>query len=71
QRLKEGSQPVENLLAHNPFADNPPQYIRARIQNYEFTDFSVWRKTGDFWETGPSQVYFSPASVGRNNTFER
>jgi hypothetical protein len=57
QRLKEGSQPVENLLAHNPFVDNPPKYIRARIQNYEFTDFSVWRKTSRFWQAGESRIY--------------
>jgi hypothetical protein len=57
QRLKEGSQPVENLLAHNPFADSSPTYVRARIQNYEFTDFSVWRKTGRFWRAGESRIY--------------
>ena len=62
QRLKEGSQPVENLLAHNPFADNPPQYIRARIQNYEFTDFETWRETGDWWEVGKPRVYMSEPS---------
>jgi predicted DCC family thiol-disulfide oxidoreductase YuxK len=61
-KLLEGGDAVEGLLAENPFGDNPPQYIRARIRNYEFTDFSAWRKTGDIWQAGNSRIYLPAVS---------
>ena len=61
-KLLEGSDAVEELLAENPFGDNPPQYIRARIQDYEFTDFSVWRETGDVWQVDNSRIYLPAVS---------
>jgi hypothetical protein len=64
-KLLEGSDVVEGLLAENPFGDNPPQYIRARIQDYEFTDFSVWRETGDVWQVNDSEIYLPAVSGNR------
>jgi len=64
-KLLEGSDAVEGLLAENPFGDNPPQYIRARIQDYEFTDFSVWRETGDVWQVNDSEIYLPAVSGNR------
>lgn len=46
-RLLEGSPPVERLLAHNPFPDAPPRFIRATVYDYHFTDFSD--PSGDWW----------------------
>jgi len=64
-KLLQGSEAVEDLLAENPFTDQPPNYIRARIQDYEFIDFSTWRKTGSFWQVGESQVYLPTVSSGQ------
>ena len=37
-RLLEGSRDVTALLAHNPFPDKPPNYIRAMFYRYRFTN---------------------------------
>jgi len=36
RRLLEGSRPVIGLLRNNPFPDQPPKYIRAKLYRYEF-----------------------------------
>jgi predicted DCC family thiol-disulfide oxidoreductase YuxK len=48
-RLLEGSPAVTGLLAKNPFAGNPPRYIRAVLYDYRFTDASERRRTGAWW----------------------
>jgi len=48
-RLLDGSPDVLALLASNPFADRPPQYIRAVLYRYHFTDFATRRRTGAWW----------------------
>src|SRR5438045_5294 len=35
-RLLQGSQDVNRLLAHNPFPDKPPSYVRAMFYRYRF-----------------------------------
>lgn len=49
KRLLEGAKPVLQLLASNPFPDKPPQYVRAVVYEYRFTDFSGWREEGSWW----------------------
>jgi hypothetical protein len=47
QRLLEGSPAVLGLLAHNPFPDRPPRYLRARLDLYHFTGRGAeawWRR---------------------------
>jgi hypothetical protein len=51
RRLLEGSKPVIDLLAVNPFADKPPAFIRVMKYQYRFTDratrqrdHAVWRR---------------------------
>ena len=48
-RLLEGSKPVLDLLADNPFPDQPPRYVRFIYYRYEFTDPSTKRRTGHWW----------------------
>ena len=36
-RLLQGSHDVNRLLAHNPFPDKPPRYVRAMFYRYRFT----------------------------------
>lgn len=47
-RLLEGSKPVLELLATNPFPEKPPRFVRATVYYYRFTDPSSerawWRR---------------------------
>lgn len=63
-RLLENSSAVTKLLEYNPFiTDNPPRYIRARVENYEFTNFRELINSGRWWQVGKSRPYMSAVSV--------
>lgn len=62
-RLLEGSAPVLALLAHNPFPNGPPTYIRALIYDYRFTDFATRSSSGNWWQRQQKGVYFPAASL--------
>lgn len=49
-RLLQESPPVLALLQHNPFPGAPPKYIRLSVYRYRFTDRSVLRLEGRWWE---------------------
>jgi lipase maturation factor 1 len=65
QRLLEGSAPVLDLLAYNPFSEKPPKFVRAIVYDYRFTNFAERRKTGDWWKREPKGTYFPAISLGR------
>lgn len=48
-RLAEGRPDVLALLASNPFPDQPPRQLRARIFEYQFTDRKTRAETGAWW----------------------
>jgi lipase maturation factor 1 len=48
-RLLQGSPAVLRLLAHNPFADHPPRYVRSVLYRYHFSDRATRRLRGDWW----------------------
>ena len=56
-RLLQGSEPVIQLLASNPFPEQPPRFIRARSVDYQFTSFSEREKTGNWWKEGREKEY--------------
>lgn len=62
-RLMQGSPPVLDLLARNPFPAAPPRYVRALIYDYHFTDFSERRATGDWWRRELRGLYFPPSAL--------
>jgi predicted DCC family thiol-disulfide oxidoreductase YuxK len=62
-RLLQGSRPVLDLLAENPFADHPPRYVRAVVYDYRFTNFDERRKTGNWWKREMKGLYFPPVSL--------
>jgi len=64
-RLLNGSPEVENLLESKPFADHAPTYIRARLEDYRFTDFSQMQKTGAWWKSSDDGMFFPPARLKR------
>lgn len=49
QRLLENSPAVTALLAHNPFADQAPRYLRVLVHRYRFTDRDERRASGRVW----------------------
>jgi hypothetical protein len=63
QRLLEGSPPVLELLATNPFGDVPPRYVRAIVYDYHFSTPAV-RATEDVWWTRTDPKLYAPV-VGR------
>jgi len=62
-RLLQGSHDVNGLLAHNPFPDTPPRYIRAMFYRYQFTTTSERRETGTWWKRQELREYLPTVSV--------
>jgi predicted DCC family thiol-disulfide oxidoreductase YuxK len=61
-RLLEGSQDVTGLLAHNPFPDKPPNYIRAMFYRYRFTNSEERPQTGAWWKRQELREYLPTIS---------
>jgi hypothetical protein len=49
-KLFHGDKAVKGLLVHDPFPDEPPRFLRARLMRYEFTTFAERRASGDWWK---------------------
>jgi predicted DCC family thiol-disulfide oxidoreductase YuxK len=62
-RLLQGSQDVNRLLAHNPFPDKPPSYVRAMFYRYRFTTMIELRQTGAWWKRQELREYLPTISV--------
>ena len=60
EKLLEGSPPVLRLIDHNPFLDQPPDYIRLVYYQYRFSDWEHRAATGQWWQrslVGRSQAF--------------
>jgi hypothetical protein len=62
-RLLQGSHDVSRLLAHDPFPDRPPRYIRAMFYRYRFTSASELRQTGAWWKRQELREYLPTVSL--------
>ncbi|GGC90949.1 membrane protein [Tersicoccus solisilvae] len=62
-RLLAGDRATLKLLRHNPFPDEPPRYVRARLFRYRFTTRAERRATGDWWVREPQSTFLPPASL--------
>ncbi len=62
-RLLEGSRDVSRLLAHNPFPDQPPRYIRASFYRYRFTTVEEHRQSGAWWTRQELGEYLPTVSL--------
>jgi hypothetical protein len=60
ERLREGEPSVRALLAHDPFGDAPPAYLRAELFDYRFTTLAEHRATGAWWSRRPLGPYCAP-----------
>lgn len=65
ERLLQGTPAVVGLLAHNPFPDTPPRYIRALVYRYHFTDLATRRTTGAWWQRERQGLYMPVMSLHR------
>ena len=63
QRLLEGSPPVVQLLADDPFKGSPPRYIHAVLYDYDFTTFSELLSTGHWWKRTRSGIFMPTVSL--------
>jgi predicted DCC family thiol-disulfide oxidoreductase YuxK len=54
---------VIRLLAHNPFSENPPRYLRATLYDYHFTSWAEHLATGAWWKREKQGEYFPPVSL--------
>jgi predicted DCC family thiol-disulfide oxidoreductase YuxK len=62
-RLLMGSQPVLDLFAYNPFPDEPPKYVRAKLYQYHFSDWDTRRETGAWWTRTYAGEFFPAAGL--------
>jgi predicted DCC family thiol-disulfide oxidoreductase YuxK len=62
-RLLQGSRDVSRLLAHNPFPDQPPRYLRASFYRYGFTTVEEHRQSGAWWKRQELGEYLPTVSL--------
>jgi lipase maturation factor 1 len=70
RRLLEGSPPVLELLAKNPFPGAPPRYMRAVLYDYRFTDLSTRRSEGTWWRRERKELYCPTVTLGADGRLE-
>jgi hypothetical protein len=63
QQLLAGSPEVLSLLRENPFPNNPPKSIRARLFRYEFAG----RGSRDWWVGQEAGIFCPPMSQGERH----
>ena len=56
-------QHILRLLRHNPFPDEPPHYVRARLLRYRYSDREEYRRTGAWWVRAPVSDFIPPVSL--------
>ncbi len=61
-KLLEGDESVQALFRANPFPDEAPRYIRARLFDYEFTTIAEKRRSGAWWKRKKERVFLPPVS---------
>jgi hypothetical protein len=59
-RLLEADRPTLRLLGRDPFSGRRPQFVRARLFEYRFTSYRVWRRTGAWWFRTPAGELVPP-----------
>jgi hypothetical protein len=61
RKLLEGDAGARGLFANDPFAEEPPRYIRAELYEYRFTRFGDG--TDAWWTRTRVASYFPPLSL--------
>jgi hypothetical protein len=60
ERLLQADPDTRKLLGHDPFGDDPPRLVRARMFDYRFTTRAERRATGDWWVRTPRGIVLGP-----------
>jgi predicted DCC family thiol-disulfide oxidoreductase YuxK len=63
ERLLRNQPEVTRLLARNPFPDNPPRYVRARLYDYRFANWAEHRAAGVWWKREERRDYLPAVSL--------
>ncbi len=63
EKLLEDDKAVLGLLRYNPFADQPPTYVRALLYEYRFMSPGERTKSGAVWDRMLVGLYFPPVSL--------
>ncbi|MDH6237251.1 lipase maturation factor family protein [Cryobacterium sp. CG_9.6] len=61
-RLLQGDRPTLRLLSHNPFAEHPPRWVRARLCTYRYSTPAEKRATGAWWVRTDIAVLVQPVA---------
>jgi hypothetical protein len=67
-RLLEGDRRTLKLLRHNPFPDDPPTWVRARVFLYRFASGKHRRATGEWWVRTEVGALVTPVSLSGRRT---
>lgn len=59
-RLRQGSPDVLALLAHNPFPEHPPLYLRAVLYRYSYAPPAQRKADGQIWQRVELRRYWPP-----------
>jgi hypothetical protein len=54
---------VTRLLRSNPFAKDPPRYLRAVVYDYQFTTAAERDRTDHWWQRTATAYYLQPTPV--------
>ncbi|MDQ4095335.1 MAG: lipase maturation factor family protein, partial [Actinomycetota bacterium] len=63
--------PTIKLLRHNPFPDEPPRFVRARLYRYNFATPGERRETGAWWRRELLRDFVSPVALARDERSTR
>ncbi len=66
-RLLQNSEPVTAIFKHNPFPDDPPASVRARVYEYTFTSVDERKETGRCWNRSLVGEYYPPISIRKSS----
>ncbi|AEF40622.1 lipase maturation factor family protein [Hoyosella subflava] len=64
RKLVENDSATLKLLRHNPFAETPPRWVRARMYVYRFTTRAERERTGAWWHREFVSDYMAPVGRG-------
>ena len=63
KRLLQNDRAILRLMGRNPFAEEPPAFIRALFYQYRYADTQERRATGAWWVRTLRGVYLRPVSL--------
>ena len=61
-KLLENDRDTLKLLRYNPFPDEPPARVRARLFRYRYSTHAERRATGAWWVREPLGAFMVPVS---------